>query len=310
MEKSNYENIDVLITSGFESNNQINERSGFKLFKDIQSIAPHLQSNLKNLQFSIVTPIQREVLEYINNRKDVVACAQTGSGKTIAYLLPIANHMFNNFFNFTDTNNNYKPYSNDNNKFNNRMPIENIKPILLILTPTRELASQIFIEARKLLYKTGIIVCKIFGGVSPQEQLKSFSLGCDILIATPGRLLDFIKFGNISLNKVKFLILDEADRMLEMGFQPQLNKIAFNSDLPLKEERQNLLFSATFDESVKTISKKFINTDFYFIKTTYENNPFQNIKQVLYYAKENEKMPMLLKMLDYIKGSIISKKKF
>jgi len=233
-----------------------------------------------------MTPIQREVIKFIRDGKDVMGCSQTGSGKTIAFLLPIMSRILTEI-----------PFPLVNNP---------PTPRLLILIPTRELAEQIWTEARKLVKDTGIIVNKIYGGVPHDEQLEKIYSGCDILVATPGRLLDFVKSNNLTLKNVKYLIMDEADRMLDMGFQPQLMKIAFGTDLMPKEMRQNLLFSATFTEEIKNISKNFMNNDYYFIQTLFEKNPSKNIKQELYYASESEKIDKLHGILKGTSGSIIS----
>lgn len=129
--------------------------------------------------------------------------------------------------------------------------------------------------------------------------------GCDILVATPGRLLDFIESGLISLKAVKYLIIDEADRILDMGFEPQLNKIVFELDLKPKEQRQNLLFSATFSEDIKILAKKFMN-EYYFISTYKDNNANANIKHVLMYSTYDQKYMKLHVILQQIQGSVIS----
>lgn len=129
--------------------------------------------------------------------------------------------------------------------------------------------------------------------------------GCDILVATPGRLLDFIESGLISLKAVKYLIIDEADRILDMGFEPQLNKIVFELDLPSKEQRQNLLFSATFTDNIKHLAKRFMN-EYYFISTYKDNNANVNIKHVLMYSADGQKCSKLHMILQQIQGSVIS----
>jgi superfamily II DNA/RNA helicase len=236
-----------------------------------------------------MTPIQREVIKYISDGNDVMGCSQTGSGKTIAFLLPIIQRILDE-----------EPISLGNNP---------PAPRLLILIPTRELAEQIFVEARKLVRDTGILVNKMYGGVPYDEQLEKIYCGCDILVATPGRLLDFCKNKNITLGHIKYLIIDEADRLLDMGFMPQLEQIAFGTDLTSKENRQNLLFSATFTEEIRNICTKFAN-EYYFIQTNFDSNPAKNIKQELYYSSENDKPEKLNSILNSISGSIISKNYF
>jgi ATP-dependent RNA helicase DDX3X len=157
-----------------------------------------------------MTPIQKNVIPIISPGNDVMACSQTGSGKTIAFLAPIVNKMLND-----------GPPNVD---------LENYPsaPIALILIPTRELAEQIYKEARKLLHQTGIQITKIYGGVPHDSQIRELREGTDILVATPGRLIDFLNSKLITLKAIKYLILDEADRILDLGFSDQLNSITFN----------------------------------------------------------------------------------
>ena len=130
--------------------------------------------------------------------------------------------------------------------------------------------------------------------------------GCDILVATPGRLLDFIDSHMITLSAVQNLIIDEADRILDMGFEPQLNRIVFEVDMINKEQRQNLLFSATFSDEVKKIARNFMN-EYYFI-STYKDNANSHIKHILVYSDEDQKCYKLHMVLQQVKGSVISKK--
>ncbi len=130
--------------------------------------------------------------------------------------------------------------------------------------------------------------------------------GCDILVAAPGRLLDFLRSRTISLSDVKYMIVDEADRMLDMGFEPQLKSIIHEYELQDKSKRQNMMFSATFEPEVKDIARKFMN-EFYFVHTNTEMKANKNVEQLIIYSKESEKVLQLHKILQTIKGSIISK---
>jgi ATP-dependent RNA helicase DDX3X len=138
-------------------------------------------------------------------------------------------------------------------------------------------------------------------------QIKEFKNGCDILVSTPGRLIDYLKSGVVTLSLVKYFIIDEADRILDMGFEPQLQSITFEHDLREKRKRLNLLFSATFTPEVREIAKKFMN-DYYFITKNKdeENHVNENIKQVLVQAEEQEKLVKLHTILQQINGSVIS----
>jgi superfamily II DNA/RNA helicase len=177
--------------------------------------------------------------------------------------------------------------------------------VTLILVPTRELSEQIWREARKIISGTGINVIKIYGGIPHDGQIRDLKAGSDILVATPGRLIDFLESKLVSLSAVKNLIIDEADRILDMGFEVQLNKIIFEFDLISKEKRQNLLFSATLSNEVRKIALKFMN-EYYFVSTYKDSNANVNIKHVLVYSADDQKELKLHNILQQIQGSVIS----
>ncbi len=246
--------------------------------------------NLQKMGFSQMTPIQKSVIPLLVKGKDVMGCAQTGSGKTISFLAPIINKMLQE-----------GPPKES--------PSYGISlPVALILSPTRELAEQIYKEARKLLHKTGIIVVKVYGGVPIDTQIRHVTSGCDIIVATPGRLIDFMGRRLIKLDQTKCLVFDEADRMLEMGFEDQLREIIFSSNIPPKQERINMMFSATFTPQVREIARSFMN-EFYFVTRDLdqENKANENIEQTIIYATEEEKVMKLHEILQKIRGSVISK---
>jgi len=192
----------------FFNNNKIENIDVKEKFSEI-SLNKMLLDNFNKMSFEQMTPIQKNVIPIITPGNDVMACSQTGSGKTIAFLAPIVNKMLNEGFPNVD--------------------LENFPsaPVALILIPTRELAEQIFKEGRKLLHQTGIQITKIYGGVPHDSQIRELREGTDILVATPGRLIDFLNSKLITLKAVKYLILDEADRILDLGFSEQLNSITF-----------------------------------------------------------------------------------
>lgn len=185
-------------------NNEIKEK-----FSEI-GLNKMLLENFTKMNFEQMTPIQKNVIPIITPGNDVMACSQTGSGKTIAFLAPIVDKMLND-----------GPPSVDFENYPSA-------PVALILIPTRELAEQIYKEARKLLHQTGIQITKIYGGVPHDSQIRELREGTDILVATPGRLIDFLNSKLITLKAVKYLILDEADRILDLGFSDQLNSITYN----------------------------------------------------------------------------------
>jgi hypothetical protein len=181
----------------------VNECSNF----DELVCDPILLKNIKDMQFNSMTPIQKTVIPLISSKSDIMACAQTGSGKTIAFLFPIINRLLIE-----------GPPSIDTRRFVSY-------PVVLILAPVRELAEQIYNVAKILVRNSYIRVSKLYGGVPHDNQNKELKSGVDIIISTPGRLIDFLQRGRISLSCIRFLVLDEADRMLDMGFEKQLNEI-------------------------------------------------------------------------------------
>jgi superfamily II DNA/RNA helicase len=245
--------------------------------------------NIEKMGFSQMTPIQQSVIPYLVEGKDVMGCAQTGSGKTVSFLAPIINKMLQD-----------GPPKEESPA--------GVSPIGIILAPTRELAEQIYKEARKLVYKTGILVVKVYGGVPIDTQIRNVATGCDIIVATPGRLIDFMGRRIIRLCQIQFLVFDEADRMLEMGFEDQLREIIFSSDIPEKQKRINMMFSATFTPQVREIARSFMN-DFYFVTSDLDDEikVNENIEQTLIYVDEEEKVVKLHEILQKIRGSVISK---
>ena len=199
------------ITLSFEGK-KINPNHKIKKFSQV-GFSQEILSNFNKMKFDLMTPIQKYVLPVISEGNDVMGCSQTGSGKTIAFLSPIVNKMIKE-----------GPPKENNTDIYNYPSF----PVALILIPTRELAEQIYREGRKLLHQTGIQITKIYGGVPHDSQIRELRDGTDIIVATPGRLIDFLNSKMISLKKVKYFILDEADRILDLGFSEQLNNISFN----------------------------------------------------------------------------------
>ena len=249
-----------------------------------------LQANLKEMQLSEMTEIQKNVISLIDQGKDVMGCSKTGSGKTIAFLLPIVNKLLNNEIPHTPAANGVS------------------FPVAIVLAPTRELTEQIYAEARKICYKTNINVTRVYGGVPHGPQIRELRNGADIIIATPGRLNDFIMNSHIDLKLTHNLIIDEADRMLDMGFEPQINKIIYDYGMPSKENRQNLFFSATFTKEVKELAKNFMN-NYYFISVNNNNEAIvnENIKHLLIKASKGVENEKIIEIIKELKGSILSK---
>lgn len=215
------------------------------LFTDL-ALGQQLQKNISRSGYTEPTPVQTYALPIINSGLDVMACAQTGSGKTAAFVLPMIKLI-----------NECGPSSSE---FSSSQT-----PDAMVITPTRELAMQIHKETCKFAYMT---LCKAqlaYGGAAVQHQRNAIRRGCNILIGTPGRVKQFINDGTISMENIKFFVLDEADRMLDMGFQDDINFFARAPGMPPKEQRQTLLFSATFPEEVQRVAKQFLKTEYMFL---------------------------------------------
>ena len=166
----------------------------------------------------------------------------------------------------------------------------------MILAPTRELVSQIHEEARKFAYRSWVRPAVVYGGADINQQLRSIERGCDLLSATPGRLVDLIERGRISLSNIKYLVLDEADRMLDMGFEPQIRRIVQGEDMPSTAERQTLMFSATFPRDIQMLAKDFLK-DYVFLSVGRVGSTSENITQKIEYVEDNDKRSVLLDIL-------------
>ena len=266
-------------------------------FKNID-FHPLLKNNLTLMKYDLMTPIQKVIIPYILYKKDCLGCAETGSGKTVSFLAPIISLLLKDGPPIED-----KELLKQNSKYSNSCSY----PVCLVLVPTRELAEQIYIESRKLLYKTGIVVTKCYGGVPFDGQMRELRQGVDIVIGTPGRIFEFIEKKILYLDLIEYLVIDESDRMLDMGFKPQLENIIIkNKQMKPKEKRINLMFSATIPEEVEEISYEFMNENCYLISTNKNKgnkkgyNVNENVEQLIYYVKEEEKIAKLHEILQLI----------
>jgi len=166
----------------------------------------------------------------------------------------------------------------------------------LILAPTRELATQIYQESLKFTYMTRLKPCVVYGGQDIRQQFRELEKGCDIVVATPGRLWDMIERARISMALIKYLIFDEADRMLDMGFEPQIRQIVQECDMP-RETRQTMMFSATFPKTIQRLASDFLQ-NYVFLTVGRVGSTTQNIKQrVVYCSQEYEKKDKLMSIL-------------
>jgi len=238
-------------------------------FEDLKIIEPILRA-LKEQKYIEPTSIQEKAIPLILERNDVLGSAQTGTGKTAAFAIPILQHLF------LDHQHNNSPC-----KINS-----------LIITPTRELAIQIANSFSVYGKFTGIKNTVIFGGVNQNAQTDALRKGVDILVATPGRLLDLIEQGFIRLKDVKYFVLDEADRMLDMGFIHDIRKII--AKLPAK--RQSLFFSATMPKNIVELSKKILINPIK-VQVSPVSSTAETIQQHLYYTNRINKKDLLTHIL-------------
>lgn len=243
----------------------------------------HLIGNIKLAGYTVPTPVQKYSVPIVMGGRDLMACAQTGSGKTGGFLFPILSQAYQN-----------GPSSSvaGGGGFRQRKAF----PTSLILAPTRELVSQIFDEARKFAYRSWVRPCVVYGGADIGTQLRSIERGCDLLVATPGRLVDLIERGRISLANIKYLVLDEADRMLDMGFEPQIRRIVEGEDMPPTAGRQTLMFSATFPRDIQMLARDFLK-DYVFLSVGRVGSTSENITQKVEYVEDIDKRSVLLDIL-------------
>jgi len=224
--------------------------------------------------FSDCTPIQAQTLPLSLSGKDVAGQAQTGTGKTAAFLITLFTKLL---FKQTD------PACSDQPR-----------PRALILAPTRELVVQIEKDAQLLGAHCGFNIQAIYGGVDYMKQKNALKVGADVIIGTPGRLIDYLKQKVYSLKHIEVLVIDEADRMFDMGFIPDLRYILRR--LPPFDKRQNLMFSATLNQRVMELSYEFMNLP-QKVSVTPEKMTAERVEQVLYHVSNKDKFPLLLGLL-------------
>lgn len=220
-------------------------------FSDCKQLDPILLDNLKLCLYKKPTPIQKYTIPILLQGNDVLGSAQTGSGKTAAFLLPAIQKILN------QRRSNSLPKPPDVSQFTQvsqfRPPIF---PYVVVLAPTRELAVQINSDAMKYTYRTGVRPCVVYGGTRRVSQLVELEQGCEILTATTGRLMDFCgECARVMMNCVHTLILDEADRMLDMGFRTDIDRIVREFGMPDRSKRQTVMFSATFESDVQQVAR-------------------------------------------------------
>jgi ATP-dependent RNA helicase RhlE len=203
-------------------------------FADLK-LVPEVLDAVRDAGYTHPTPIQEQAIPLALSGRDLIGLAQTGTGKTAGFTLPIIHNLLT------------APLSSDDAVRQHRVRV-------LVLTPTRELTAQVEVSFRKYAKHTDLRIAPIFGGVGLEPQSRALRGGVDVIVATPGRLLDHIERGNVNFDDLEVLVLDEADRMLDMGFAPQINRIV--DEIP--RYRQTLLFSATMPPEVEALARKYL----------------------------------------------------
>jgi ATP-dependent RNA helicase RhlE len=237
-------------------------------------LCPALQGNLVKHGFIRPTAVQSEAIPPALAGRDVIATAQTGTGKTLAFLLPLLNSILT---------------SRDNRGI-----------VALVLSPTRELAIQIHEAFAKLAAGTGIRSAVVVGGLSESQQIRAIRGGAPVIIATPGRLSDFLDRKIVNLSQVRTFVLDEADRMLDMGFLPTIRAIT----KALPAARQTLLFSATIEESVSRLIHEYANNPVR-VAVGSTATPAEQVDLRLYEVEQDRKLSLLTKLLHHEDGSFL-----
>uniref|UniRef100_A0A673LV64 RNA helicase n=1 Tax=Sinocyclocheilus rhinocerous TaxID=307959 RepID=A0A673LV64_9TELE len=241
-----------------------------------------IMGNITLIRYTRPTPVQKYAIPIIKAKRDLMACAQTGSGKTAAFLLPVLSQIY------TDgPGEALQATKASTQQF----------PISLVLAPTRELALQIYDEARKFSYRSRVRPCVVYGGADIGQQIRELERGCHLLVATPGRLVDMMERGKIGLDYCKYLVLDEADRMLDMGFEPQIRRIVEQDTMPPKGARQTMMFSATFPKEIQILARDFLE-EYIFLAVGRVGSTSENITQKVVWVEENDKRSFLLDLLN------------
>ncbi|XP_041858553.1 DEAD-box helicase 3 X-linked a isoform X2 [Melanotaenia boesemani] len=250
-----------------------------------------IMGNITLSRYTRPTPVQKHAIPIIKSKRDLMACAQTGSGKTAAFLLPVLSQIY------TDGAGDALQAAKNSGQENGRYGRRKQYPISLVLAPTRELALQIYDEARKFAYRSRVRPCVVYGGADIGQQIRDLERGCHLLVATPGRLVDMMERGKIGLDYCNYLVLDEADRMLDMGFEPQIRRIVEQDTMPPKGIRQTMMFSATFPKEIQILARDFLE-DYIFLAVGRVGSTSENITQKVVWVEETDKRSFLLDLLN------------
>ncbi|KJP86685.1 hypothetical protein AK88_03692 [Plasmodium fragile] len=251
----------------------------------------NLYRNICEKGYSQMTTVQKYSIPIIMKKMNLIASSQTGSGKTFSFLCPVVTNLMK-----------------DNDTLRPHFPgaYACVSPLGLVLCPTRELVLQILHEVNSLTKKMGLVCMAFYGGETMKDQVVQINeRQADIIVSTPGRLLDLMNSCKVSLSFVKYLILDEADEMISLGLKEQMNAILFEQDLCANDARQTILFTATFSDSLREDIEQFMATPYVFLNITQKREVRNSIKQVVKYVPAKSKQDELLKDLKTLQGQAI-----
>ncbi|MCR5144087.1 MAG: DEAD/DEAH box helicase [Lachnospiraceae bacterium] len=240
-----------------------------------------IQNAIKKAGYEEMTPIQEKAIPVVLDGNDILACAQTGTGKTAAFALPVLHKL---------------------------APDRKPNPRALILTPTRELAMQIFDNCKKYGRYMKLYSACVYGGAPQKPQIRKLEKGCDILIATPGRLLDFVSREIIDLSDVEIFVLDEADRMLDMGFIPDIRKV----ESLIAKDRQTLMFSATMPKQIEQLALDLLDNPVD-VRVAATSSPADTVEQRLCFVGRDDKVKLLVDYLnreEVLKSIVFTRTKY
>ncbi|KAJ0174069.1 hypothetical protein K1T71_010215 [Dendrolimus kikuchii] len=243
------------------------------------NLRKYVVENILKAGYKKPTPIQKHAIPIVLAGRDLMGCAQTGSGKTAAFLLPIIHILLQDPRDLVVAEKGCA------------------QPQVVIVSPTRELTLQIFNEARKFSYASTLKIAVAYGGTAVRNQGDNIAKGCHILVATPGRLLDFVERGRVSFESVRFVVLDEADRMLDMGFMPSVEKMMDHPTMVPAGERQTLMFSATFPEDIQHLAARFLN-NYLFVAVGIVGGASTDVEQIFHQVTKYEKQNLLKKLIE------------
>lgn len=235
------------------------------LYADLKLITPLMQA-VERAGYRSTTPVQAAVIPAAMKGKDVIGQAQTGTGKTAAFLIPFMNR--------------WRPHKMKG-------------PIGLVMCPTRELALQVSREGEKLAPSSKFRTVAVYGGAGMGKQVEGIARGCDLVVGTPGRMLDHLRRGTLSLENVRYVVLDEADRMLDIGFRPDIEKILRNCP----DQRQTLLMSATVPDAIKKLVTRYMKDPIH-LNLSPAVLTVDKIRQAYITVDEEKKLELLLKVVE------------